>query len=313
MEYIPSSRGQTLSDIWKEKHHDAKLRSNLFHGLARTMLQLACVPLPKIGSFALDKQGYLSLSNRALTVNVMQLKNEDIPVDIPRDTTHSTVDAYIHDLFTLHDARLRHQPNAVHSFEDGLYQTSALMVMKSVWSCFFRRDLRHGPFFLDLSDLNQSNIFVDDNWNITCFIDLEWANSCPVELIHPPYWFSDQGIDTVKKDDYEPLHREFMDVLAEEEKEIRPPSLLSPILQQGWDKGTFWYALALTSPSALFPIFYKHIQPIFAESHGDPSFYRITMRYWNFKSYDFIKQKVKDQEQYDASLREAFESGPPEN
>jgi hypothetical protein len=32
---------------------------------------------------------------------------------------------------------------------------------------------RHGPFPLQLTDLHASNIFVDEDWNITCLIDLE--------------------------------------------------------------------------------------------------------------------------------------------
>jgi hypothetical protein len=33
------------------------------------------------------------------------------------------------------------------------------------------------------------------------------------------------------------------------------------------------------------------------------------MPYWAFNAFQFIKDKVKDKEQYNVSLREAFESG----
>lgn len=33
------------------------------------------------------------------------------------------------------------------------------------------------------------------------------------------------------------------------------------------------------------------------------------MPYWTFDTFKFIEQKVKNKEQYDASLREAFECG----
>lgn len=310
IEYIDRSRGKMLSETWEEGRHDTKLRKNLFHGLSRTLLAFTRTPLPRIGSFILDKNGYLSLSNRPLSLQIQQLENERITVDIPRHITYSTVDSYINDILSFHESRLRHQPNAVSHMEDGFYQTSALMIMRSVWPCCFRRDLLRGPFYLALTDIHQSNILVDDDWNIKYFIDLEWACSRPVEMIHPPSWLSNQAIDSINLDDYQGLHKEFLEALAEEEKRITPVSEtphLHPILQQGWERGTFWCSLALNSPTALFKIFYDHIQPRFSKSHhDDPMFWTITMPYWTFNTFDFIQQKVTDKEEYDTALREAF-------
>ncbi|RDW61698.1 uncharacterized protein DSM5745_10370 [Aspergillus mulundensis] len=314
IEYIDPSRGRMLSETWADGRQNVKLRTNLFHGLSRIMLAMARVPLPRIGSFTLDSQGYLSLTNRPLTLEIQQLENEDIPVDISRSTTHSTVDSYAADVLAFHESRLRNQPNAVHDLEDGFYQLSALMVMRSVWSCFFRRDLLRGPFLFNLTDLNQSNIFVDKDWNVKYLIDLEWACSLPAEMIHPPYWLSNQVIDMISINDYEPLHSEFVQALAEEEENegnSKPPIGLSSIMQQGWGRGTFWYSLALSSPTALFKIFYDFIQPRFSTTHDDPKFWQITMPYWGFDAFDFIERKVKDKERYDAALREEFLSSSP--
>jgi hypothetical protein len=297
-----------LSETWEEGRFNPTLRANLFRGISRIMLNLARIPLPKIGSFAMDENGYLRLSNRPLTLEIQQLENEQIPVDIRRNTTHISVDSFVQDTLFLHECRLRHQPNAVNNVEDGLYQTSALMVMRSIWPCFFRRDLLRGPFFLNLTDLNQSNVFVDDDWNIVRIIDLEWACSHPVEMIHPPSWLTSEAIDMISSDEYTVLHAEFMNAFAEEEKILDMPFHLSPIMKQGLENGTFWYSLALTSPSALFTIFYDYIQPRFSKTHDEPAFWRITMPYWSFNTFDFIQQKVKDKERYDVSLREAFES-----
>ena len=203
-----------LFEKWEEGRHDARLRTNYFRSLSRVILDLARTPLPGIGSFVLDRKGYLRLTNRPLTAEIQQLENEHIPVDMARTSTHSTVDSYVSDIFALHESRLRHQPNGVNNLGDGAYQTAALTVMRSVWSCFFRRDLRRGPFFLNLTALNQTNILVDDEWNVKCLIDLEWACSHPVEMIQPPYWLTNQPIDLINADDYEVLHREFVDALA---------------------------------------------------------------------------------------------------
>jgi hypothetical protein len=311
IEYVDPSRGKMLSESWEKGRHNSKLRKTLFQGLSRIILALARTPLPKIGSFILDEKGYLCLKNRPLTADIQQLENEHIPVDM-HDITHSTVESYINDILAFHESRLRHQPNGVNCLGDGSYQTSALMVMRSVWSCFFRRDLRRGPFFLNLTDLNQSNILVDDDWNIKCLIDLEWACSHPVEMIQPPYWLTNQPIDLISMDDYGILHKEFMDAFSEEEQKTKPSVHLSLILQEGWERGTFWCSLALSSPTALFKIFYDHIQPRFSKTHQDDTNFCITtMPYWTFDTLDFLDLKVKDKERYDVALREAFECGSP--
>ncbi|KOS39868.1 hypothetical protein ACN38_g9284 [Penicillium nordicum] len=106
IEYIKPCQGKMLSKSWEEGRHDPKLWTNLFHGLSRTLLALARTPLPKIGSFILDEGGYLQLENRPLTLQIQQLENEQIPVDIPRDRTYTSVDSYIHDILSFHETRL---------------------------------------------------------------------------------------------------------------------------------------------------------------------------------------------------------------
>ena len=302
-----------LSETWEDGRHNAGLRTNLFRDLSRIILTLTRTPLPKIGSFVIDDGGFLRLSNRPLTSQLQQLEYENVPVEIPRDGVHLNVSSYVNDVLTFHDSRLSNQPNAVNDIEDGFYQASALMVMRSIWPRFFRRDLLRGPFFFTLTDIHQSNIMVDDNWHIKCLIDLEWACVLPAEMIHPPYWLSSQSIDTIKLDDYEPLHKEFMCAFVAEEIQMFPglqgSFRLSNILQQGWESGTFWCCLALDSPTALFAIFYDYIQPRFCKAHSeDSNFWAVTIRYWQLDALPFLKQKVKDKEQYDESLRKAFES-----
>lgn len=298
-----------LSKSWEEGRHNPQLRKNLFRGLSRTLLSLTRTPLAKIGSFILDDNGFLQLANRPLTLQIQQLENEHIPVDIPRSLTYTSVDSYINDILSFHESRLRHQPNSVLHLEDGLYQTSALTVMRSIWPCYFSRKFLRGPFFLSLTDIHQSNIFVDEEWNIKCFIDLEWACSRPLEMIHPPYWLTNQAIDLISLDEYRALHEEFMAVLEVEEMKMSSdsPLVLHSALQESWDKGTFWCSLALNSPTALFKIFYDYIQPRFSRAdNGDTKFWVVTTPYWSFNAFDFIKQKVNDKKQYDIALEEAF-------
>ena len=301
-----------LSNTWQEKRHEVRLRRNLFRDLSRILLTVARIPLPRIGSFIIDDNGVLSLTNRPLSLEIQDLENEQIPVDIPRNFTYSTVDSYVVDTLALHDGRLNYQPNAVSNMEDCVYQMSALTIMKTVSSLFLRRDLRRGPFVFILTDLHQSNIFVDEDWNIKCLIDLEWACSRPIEMLHPPRWLTNQAVDMIDVEEYDMVRKEFMDCLEEEENKLHAEGQqvmrLSPVMKQGWQMGTFWYSLALRSPTGLFRVFYDHIQPRLAEGHEDDrAFYRIVMYYWTANAPKFIDVKTKDKEDYDLRLREAFE------
>ncbi|KAJ5086514.1 hypothetical protein NUU61_007821 [Penicillium alfredii] len=140
---------------------------------------------------------------------------------------------------------------------------------------------------LGLTDLNQSNIFVDEDWNIKCLIDLEWACFSPSGNDSS----SMLAIDLISNDDYEPLHKQFMEVFAEEEVKIGSLIPLSPILQRGWEIGTFWYSFTLSSPMALFKIFYDFIQPKFSRTHDDPASWRITMPYWTFSALGLLNTR----------------------
>lgn len=301
-----------LSYTWKERHEEKDLRQNLFQGLSRILLELSRVPLPRIGSFTVDDNGFLRLANRPLLQTVHQLENEQIPVDIPRQLTYTSVDSYVIDTLNgLHDSRLSHQLNGATDERDCIYQMSALAAMKSISSLFLRRDLRNGPFFFSLTDLHASNIFVDDKWNITCVLDLEWAFSCPVEMIHPPRWLANQAIDEMDKTVYDPRRLEFMDAMetAERELSIPPSQGLSMVMKQAWERGTFWYTLALQSPSGLARVFYDHIQPIMANGHEENvQFYLIMAEYWSTeKVIQFVERKQADKEEYDKRLRQAFD------
>lgn len=93
IEYIEGAQSKMLSETWIEKRREANLRMNLFRGLSQILLAIGRVPLPRIGSFTIDANGFLNLTYRPLTLEIHELENEQIPVDIPRDVTYSTVDS----------------------------------------------------------------------------------------------------------------------------------------------------------------------------------------------------------------------------
>ncbi|KAE8354801.1 hypothetical protein BDV28DRAFT_163879 [Aspergillus coremiiformis] len=316
IEYIEETRGKMLSSTWSLNRDDVKLRTNLFQDLSRIYLSLYRTPLPRIGSFVIENDGFTRLKNRPLSLGIQDLENECIPTDMPRDYTYSTVDSYVVDTLFLHDSRIRHQPNAINDLADYIYQTSSLTTMRAIFPLFFRRDLRRGPFIFSLTDLHQSNIFVDENWNITSLVDLEWACSLPVEMIQPPYWLTNTAVDQIVSSEYNKIRLEFMSALTTEESsasytpcEDFPVLLkLSQIMSAAWDQGTFWYSLALSSPTGLFAIFDKELQPKFIDKCPDhDAFHEIMPWYWAHDIVAIVTRKIADKKAYDIQLRNEFE------
>lgn len=201
IDYIEEADGKMLSTTWEEQRHDKNRRTNLFRGLSLIMLTLGKIPLPRIGSFTMDDSGVISLTNRPLRFQLHQLENEGIPTGINKDTTYFATESYLLDVLACHESHLVHQPNAVNDEKDCRSQMATIATMRTVLPHFVRRDLRHGPFLFTLTDLHQSNIFVDNDWNVTYLIDLEWACSLPVEMQHPPYWLTSQAVDCLVDDD----------------------------------------------------------------------------------------------------------------
>ncbi|PGH35783.1 hypothetical protein GX50_01366 [[Emmonsia] crescens] len=312
MDYIEESEGQMLSETWGEYREDKRRLTNLFHGLSHLMLRLSRIKLPKIGSFIIDDAGFVRLANRPLTSMLQELENTGVPMHIGRDRTYTSVTSYITDLLAYHDNQLRHKANAVKGIGDCVSQMCALTVMKAVAPQFYNHDYDAGPFAFSLTDLHQSNIFVDKDWNITHIIDLEWAASLPVEFIQLPHWLGGQEVDAIELELYTTLLEQFTGILKEDEEKIEEAEShtfkLSHILKSGWKVGTFWYNLALRSPPALHSLFYNRIQPQFAAQHlNDQEFYKVVGFYWCREASAFIRTKCTDKKNYDVQLKEAFQ------
>ena len=75
-----------------------------------------------------------------------------------------------------------------------------------------------------------------------------------------------------------------------------------------WEDGTFWYSLALGSPTGIFAIFYKQIKPRFLKRCPEhEEFQNVMPWYWRPDFLEVAIQKVKDSKDYDMKLQEAFE------
>lgn len=79
--------GDPLSNTWQQHRQDEARRDNLCRSISKILLDLAKVPLPRIGSWRLDERGVIALTNRPLLDITMLWNRHEIPTGIPRVCT----------------------------------------------------------------------------------------------------------------------------------------------------------------------------------------------------------------------------------
>ncbi|KAJ5666094.1 uncharacterized protein N7477_008542 [Penicillium maclennaniae] len=136
-------------------------------------------------------------------------------------------------------------------------------------------------------------------------------------MVRPPSWLTDKGVDELVPAEYDAIRRQFVELLAAEERESGYSTLttstdgsalvcLSDVMNRTWETGAFWYAMALASPSGLFTIFSNHIRPLFCTGYDEE--FGVVMPFFFEKNVGKIAgRKLADKEEYDRNLRQAFE------
>jgi hypothetical protein len=112
--------------------------------------------------------------------------------------------------------------------------------MRTNFPSIFQQNFQPGPFSFTLTDFHQSDIFVDAEWNISCPVDLEWACSGPIEMISPPYWLTNKGVDQFLSAGYNAIQIEFTEILTTERSlSLETATRLSDVMNRTWATGTF--------------------------------------------------------------------------
>jgi hypothetical protein len=260
----------------------------------------------------------VTLANRPLLCSVAILENDGAPRAI--DETYSCVEPFVTDLLNLHDGYFLANQNAVEDAEDCRRQMANRMLLRALSHHFVggRSRQRNGPFRLQVTDLHQSNIFVDDDWNVTCLIDLEWVCALPAEMLAVPYWLSGRGIDELVGHhlvEFNPVHQEFVTALREvEEEELEElrnsgllikdgAAMLSSTIQDGWEFGAVWFWHCLNSVNAMLTLMEDHIAPRFGSASADTV---VLHKYWCQGSRKVVDKKVADHEEYAEELKRLF-------
>jgi hypothetical protein len=312
LEFI--DKGKPLANSWfSTTPVDSAKRHNLFRGTSRLILKLARVPLRRIGSFTFDPDmGTISLTNRPLTSGIAIIENDGASRVMDSDQTYESVDPYVTDLLTLHDNRFLAQKNAVKSREDCYYQMAVQAILRIMSQQYLDRSPRQGPFYMQPTDLHPGNLMVDDDWNITSLIDLEWICARSHQMIDIPCWITWRGIDEVClpqfSAEYATARKSFMAAFEEEGREMsgEMSNDFSKTIEKSYSSKASWFFHALDSTNAMYQLFELQLRPQFI-SQGIPekvgAYFAV---FWAQQVRETTIRKLREREEYDAELRAMF-------
>lgn len=313
LEFIGPDTGRMLSDSWSKHKNDPLRRKTLFHSMARTIISLSRIPQPRIGSFEFHDDCTVTLTGRPSFAATMILENDGAKRSICSGDTYSCTEPFVTDMITLHDNYLHSNESAADDEADCRGQMAIRTLLRTVSHHYIKREWRNGPFLLQLSDFHQSNIIVDDDWNITCLLDLEWLCALPPEALSAPYWLTGCEINDVVDNEehqnlteYNTVRQEFMHAFMEEESRQKLAWPLSAIMEEMWQSSGVWFWYCLNSTNAAYYLVGDHLCPRFStglSSKIEGSF----SYFWQEDINNNINKKLADFDKYEQNLRGLFE------
>lgn len=308
--------GQMLSLTWSKYANDVDRRRRLYRGMARIVLALARVPQPSIGAYRFRRDGTVTLSNRPLICSAIIMENSANPRTIQPLQTYESVESFTSDMLTLHDNYFLHHPHAVRNEEDAHERMAIRSLLRAVSHHFIMPNWRGGPYLLQMTDFHQSNIFVDDDWNVTGMIDLEWICSLPVEMLSVPHWLTDCSIDDIIGEKYtrfDQARQQFLAVVDEEAESMNTKPKhdipITSIMRETWRSKAVWFWACIRSINGWLFIFEDHILPKFSEDKEMLSQLKPASALWQEDVQSIVKTKVEDEERYKEDLRAFFFKG----
>ncbi|KAG6015203.1 hypothetical protein E4U54_003993 [Claviceps lovelessii] len=298
LEDVSADGSRTLLETWLKHGDDVRRRQNFFRDYAKTIISLARVPQPRIGSFRFHSDGTITLSNRPLTTTLSVLENEGVPRCIPRDRTYTNAELYVSDMLSLHAGRLSKDPNAAVDGERLRVHMGSLVAFRAVAHDYIHPDRREGPFFLQFDDLHVGNIFVDDDWNIRSLVDLEWVNALPLEMMQAPYWLVQGDLvdfEGEQLDRFKERRLEYMEIFEAEERKAAPTgeAFLTDAITWSWNKRGSWFWLGITNLNAMTYMFRYHISYEYRFPFK-PLTMKTLAQLWSADSFEFAQRREED-------------------
>ncbi|KAG5981690.1 hypothetical protein E4U55_002671 [Claviceps digitariae] len=309
LEYIGPEVGEILSNTWDVHRNDPSRRKRLFHGLARIIVSLSRVPQSRIGSFEFRDDCTVTLTNRPVFAATVLMENGGARRSIAARETYSSTEPFVADMMTLHDNNFYDNPTAVADEDECRSQMAVRALLRTISHHYISKESRNGPFLPQLTDMHQSNIFVAEDWEVTCLVDLEWLCALPPEALSAPLWLTGQDLTDLVDDDecqnlteYNSIRQEFMQALIQEESKTKLAWPLTSIMEVMWQSSGTWFWYALKSVNGAYFLLDDHLCPRFSSSYLSDSIVDVFSQFWREGASKTIAKKIADFNKYEEDL-----------
>ncbi|CAK7269670.1 hypothetical protein SEPCBS119000_003689 [Sporothrix epigloea] len=273
------------------------------------MVSVARIPQPRIGSFRFNDNGTITLTGRPNLCAALIFEREGALRTTELLETYGTSDTFCSDLLRLHENYFAHNPSAADDEGDCRSEMAVKAIMRTVAHHFISKEQRSGPFRAQFTDINPSNIIVDDDWNITCLLDLGEVSILPVEMLTLPFWLSGCSIADLCGEGltrFEPIRDLFMQKWISEEKATSSGHELSESMSRMWQSQGVWFWESLSSVNAAFYMVIDHLCPKFMLPFTTTT-EELFCRTFADNSDTIVRQKVEDYTQYAAALKKMLQ------
>jgi len=92
-------------------------------------------------------------------------------IELHLASTYESASQYFTSYFMHHRRRFFEQPNSTDDISDGREKYAALSLFEKVMPQFLNKELDKRPFILCHGDLHQSNLLINDSYEIVAILD----------------------------------------------------------------------------------------------------------------------------------------------
>ncbi|QPH09322.1 hypothetical protein C2857_000038 [Epichloe festucae Fl1] len=272
LEFIGPEVGNMLSMTWEQHINDAERRARLYEGISRIMLSLTRLPQTRIGCYRFNPNDTtITLANRPLLSTTIIFENANTPRTIQPSETYHNTDSFLSDMLSFFDDQFLHDPHAVRSEND-------------------------------------ANILVDDDWNITCLIDLEWICALPIEMLEVPSWLTNRSPEQLTGEHLDLFDNERQVFLSAMDKELKNVQQehdiqITSIMRDSWTSKRVWFWTCIQSVNLWLFLIEDHILPKFSYHDGIDDDLKRVSTVWREGVRQIVEAKQREETEYQKELQ----------
>lgn len=277
VDWIETDTTRKLSSVFSTLRTKARIE-NLCQDMSRIILSLSKCAQFRIGSWTIDNNGHINLSNRPIPGHLLLFEDYGVTADIPREMTYRDAASFFADLTLTHDNSLLVPDYGLSEKNANALSGDIIKLEEFLYWSYDQSSPCKGPFVMQFTDMHIGKIFVDEDWHIKYITDLDFACSLPLGTLLPPWWWwwSEKPFKITLNEKYDLhkiRHKQFMEIFDREEKtynrELWHRGKLysrAAMIAKAMDSNRFWYGRTFVNHQKLYRLLDANISMVVSQN-----------------------------------------------